>query len=131
MTKSSVLLLALLGVLAQRSAAVGAVRELDAQSFADVLPPPGVPPLLLFLSRPGCSVCEQLDEKWAGIAEEVGSLATLATMNCDPEKGSERFCFSMQSSVRAHCSLPTAHHTPARRRACSSIVQRHLAQLAW
>ena len=110
--KSGLLLLTLGGAL-YRSVATA---ELDPEGFGDLLPPAGAPPLLLFLSRPGCSVCEQLEEKWDGIAEGVGRLATLVMLNCDPEKGNnERFCFAMQSAVRCH-----AH---AQRRALRRLVK--------
>lgn len=98
MKNAKIQLMVLVGALALEQMADA--LELDRESFAEMLPAPGAAPLLLFLSRPGCSVCEQLEEKWDGIATGVGSLATLATMNCDPDKGNERFCFSMQSSVR-------------------------------
>ena len=107
--KSGVLLLALGCALDRSAEAV----ELDPEGFGDLLPSAGAAPLLLFLSRPGCSVCEQLEEKWDGIAEGVGSLATLVMLNCDPEKGdTERFCFAMQSAVRGHAQQSAA--PPAR-----------------
>jgi hypothetical protein len=99
--KAGLLLLALAGgALVRSSAAAGGSVELDPNSFGNVLPKPGDRPLLLFLSRPGCAVCDQLSEKWAAIAEGVGRSGMMATMNCDSEKPeNERFCFSLQSPV--------------------------------
>ena len=88
------------------------VPQLDADSFGSALTATGKRPLLLFMSRPGCEICDQLAEKWETMAEGVGSNARMAKMDCNPGDkaksgvSNERFCFGLQSTVRGDPAAP-------------------------
>lgn len=85
---------------------------LDADNFGKNLPKNGARALLLYLSRPGCELCSQLDEKWTTLAKGAGQAAKLSKMECDPDKpaasgaSNERFCFGMQTAEKTKMDFP-------------------------